>query len=266
MILTPESYYSPESNRVYMSASQYKAFMGSMGREACPAQAAASLAGEWQEEPSTAMMVGSYVDAHFEGALPIFKGQHPEIFTKSGDLKSEYRHAEVMIQRAERDEYFMKFLTGQKQAIMTGEIGGIPWKARIDCLIPGTCIVDLKTVRSIQELSYKRGIGYMTFIDEWGYDIQGAIYQEIVRQNTGEKLPFFIAAISKDKVPDIEILYVDDEQMKGALDRVIANVPQIIAWKAGAEQPPRCEKCDYCKHTKILTKPKHYKELLGELF
>ena len=213
-----------------------------------------------------AMLVGSYVDAHFEGSLPIFKAQHPEIFTKSGDLKADYRHAETMIQRAERDEYFMKFLTGQKQVIMTGEIGGIPWKARIDCLVPGKCIVDLKTVRSIQDLDYKKDIGYMTFVDAWGYDIQGAIYQEIVRQNTGEKLPFFIAAISKEKTPDIDILYVDDEQMEGALEKVISNIPQIIAWKSAKEDPPRCEKCDYCKHTKTLTQPRHYKDLLGELF
>ena len=57
MILTNENYYSPESNMEYMSVSQYKQF------KRCEAATMAELRGEWQQPKSTALLVGSYVDA-----------------------------------------------------------------------------------------------------------------------------------------------------------------------------------------------------------
>ena len=67
MILTAENYYSQEANREYLSVSQYKDFCGSLGKIPCEAQALAKLNGEWEMEETTSMLVGSYVDAHFEG-------------------------------------------------------------------------------------------------------------------------------------------------------------------------------------------------------
>ena len=61
-------------------------------------------------------------DAHFEGSLDIFKAKHPEIIKKDGDLKAEYKQADYIIQRIERDEVFMKYMAGEKQVIMTGEL------------------------------------------------------------------------------------------------------------------------------------------------
>lgn len=144
MILTAENYYSQEANREYMSVSQYKTLFGTFGKVACEARAIAELNGEWEQEKTTALLVGSYVDAHFEGTLALFRAQNPELFTKAGQLKAEFRKAEEIIARIERDSYFMKFMSGQKQVIMTGEIGGAKWKIKVDSLIPDVCIVDLK--------------------------------------------------------------------------------------------------------------------------
>ena len=152
MILTAENYHSQEANREYLSVSQYKDFCGSLGKIPCEAQAMAKLNGEWEMEETTSLLVGSYVDAHFEGTLDIFRAKHPEIFTKGGQLKAEYRKAEEIICRVERDEYFMKYMSGQKQVIMTGEIGGAPWKIKIDSYIPDICIVDLKVMKAIRKI------------------------------------------------------------------------------------------------------------------
>ena len=70
-------------------------------------------------------------------------------------------------------------------------------KIKIDSYIPDVAIVDLKVMSSITRLEWVRDIGYLDFVRYWGYDIQGAVYQEIVRQNTGKKLPFFIAELRK---------------------------------------------------------------------
>ena len=94
MILTAENYYSREAEREYLSVSQYKSFIGSAGIEGCEAKALAKLNGVWTDEKSIALLIGSYVDSHFEGTLPLFKAQNPEIFTKQGSLKAEYRRAE----------------------------------------------------------------------------------------------------------------------------------------------------------------------------
>lgn len=265
MILTAENYFSPEASREYLSVSQYKDFCGTIGKPACEEQALAKLAGEWQMEKTTALMVGSYVDAHFEGSLALFKAQNPDIFTKQGALKAEYRKAEEIINRIERDELFMKFMSGEKQIIMTAEMFGIPWKIKIDSYLPGKAIVDLKVMRELHKAEYTKDYGYMNFIEYWGYDIQGAVYQEVVYRNTGERLPFFIAAASKETEPDIELIWIPDDHLREKLIEVETNTQKIVDLKNGAIEPIRCGMCDYCKHTKVLEKPIHYSELLGEV-
>lgn len=255
MILTAENYFSKEAEKEFLSVSQYKKFAGCLGRLGCEAKAMAELKGEWEEEKSTALLVGSYVDAHFEGTLDLFKAQHPEVFTKQGMLKAEYRRAEEVINRMERDPYFMAHMAGEKQVIMTGELFGARWKIKMDSYFPGKLIVDLKCMKSLGERFYNVDYGNMDFVRNWGYDIQGAIYQEIVRQNTGDKLPFKIAAASKEEYPDIDVVQVEQSLLDAALAEVEKNVSNILSLKKGEYDPVRCEKrdCNYCKHTKILT-------------
>ena len=265
MKLTNENYFSQEASREYISVSQYKDFMGSLGKHACEAAAMAKLNGAWEiDEKSTALMVGSYVDAHFEGTLDLFKAQNPDIFLKNGGLKAEYRQAEDIINRIERDETFMKYMSGQKQIIMTAEMYGSPWKIKIDSFHDGIAIVDLKVMRELRKQEYTKDYGYMNFIQYWGYTIQGAVYQEVVRLNTGKKLPFYIAGASKEKFPDIEIIQVEQTLLDEALAEVASNTHKIVALKKGDVEPIRCGVCDYCKHTKVLDKPIWSSELLGE--
>lgn len=265
MILTAENYFSKEADREYLSVSQYKNYIGTIGRPACEAEAMAKLNGEWEMKKTTELMVGSYVDAHFEGTLNLFQAQNPEIFTKQGSLKAEYRKAEEIINRIERDNLFMKYMSGEKQVIMTANMFGSPWKIKIDSYLPGKAIVDLKVMRELHKAKYTKDYGYMNFIEYWGYDLQAAVYQEVVYQNTGERLPFFIAAASKEEETDIELIWIPDEHLREKLIEVETNTPKIIALKHGEVEPIRCGLCDYCKHTKVLKRPIHFTELLGEV-
>lgn len=255
MQLTNGNYYSQEANREYMSVSQFKDFNGTYGRMACEYSALEKLEGRWEDEKSTALMVGSYVDSYFEGTLEEFKAENPDLFTQKGELKAAYKQAEQIIARIERDEYFMKYMSGQKQVIMTGELFGAKWKIKMDSYIPNVAIVDLKVMASITDLKWVKDIGYLDFVRYWGYDIQGAIYQEIVRQNTGKKLPFYIAGATKEKEPDIQIIHVTDNYLQEALHMVEANMPRILRVKNGEADPDRCELCDCCRHNRVLTRP-----------
>lgn len=257
MTLTKENYYSGEANRQYMSVSQYHDFIN--GFESCEAKAMAKIKRLWTEEPNDAMLIGSYVDSYFEGTLNEFKANTPQIFTLKGELKAPFKHAETIIKTAENDGKFMQYMNGQKQQIMTANLFGVDWKIRIDVL-HDNCFVDLKVVRSIREKFWKDG-GKCNFIDAYSYLDQGAIYQAVIEKNIGKKLPFYIAALSKDEIPDKEIIYVPDDALEMALHQIELNMPHIIALKNKDYPPVRCEKCDYCRSTKKLEKPISYYDL-----
>ena len=255
MVLTADNYYSAEANRQYMSVSQFKDFNGTYGKMACEFEAMEKLAGRWKPEQSTALLVGSYVDSYVEGTLDDFKIRNAEIFTQKGELKAPYKKAEEIIARIERDKYFMKYLSGEKQTIMTAELFGCDWKIKMDSYLPGKAIVDLKVMASITDLKWVKDIGYLDFVRYWGYDLQGVIYQKIVEINTGKKLPFFIAAVTKENEPDIRIIQVTQNYLDEALGVVEANIRRVLSVKTGEAEPDRCDICDCCKHNRVLKAP-----------
>jgi len=269
LMLTPDNYYSREANTAYMSASQMKTFM------TCEAAALAELRGEWERETSTALLVGSYVDAYFSDELKQFKEQHPEIFLKNGDLKSDYRNAENIIQRIERDPLFMAMLSGQKQIICTGSIVGVPFKCKLDCLLsehdcewiandfPGmapflayqsSAIVDMKIMKDFKAI-WQPGIGRISFIEAWRYDMQLAIYQEI----KGGRLPCFIAGATKEPEPNIDVFYFQQADLDAVMREVEELAPRYAAIKAGRIEPVPCGQCNYCRTKKVLERPVDYK-------
>ena len=88
----------------------------------------------------------------------------------------------------------------------------------------------------------------MPFVEAWGYDIQGAVYQAI----EGNNLPFFIAGATKEKETDLGIWHIPQTSLDVAMEIVKANVHRFAELKQGIGEPIRCEKCDYCKRTKVL--------------
>lgn len=243
--LTEETYFSPEAERYYMGSTQFKRL------KECEVQALAILRGEYVPETSTALLVGSYVDAHFSGTLDIFKAQHPEIFTKAGGLRSDYEHANVIIERIERDAAFMAAISGGRQVILIGEIEGVPVKVKVDSLLPERT-VDLKVMRDFADV-YSKSEGYQPFWVAWGYDIQGAMYQEVRRQNDGVRLPFGIAGATKEKPePDIELMELPQAALDVALDEVRADIVYFDGIKKGLYEPEGCGVCPVCRSRKKL--------------
>lgn len=255
MELTSSNYFSTEANKDYWSVSQFKAF------DSCEAAGLAMARGEYEREQTTALLVGSYVDARFtgdKGALGRFALEHPEIFKKDGSLKAEFRQAETMIEAVKAQPLMMDYLTGENQVIMSAELFDVPWKIKID-VHGGNRIVDLKTVRDFEPL-YKEGFGRLNWIEYWGYDIQGAIYQRIEQLYSGrtEPLPFYIVAVTKERVPDVAVIQIPQYALDTALKVVEAKIDRFDLVKHGEIEPERCEVCDYCKKTKRLKEPSIY--------
>lgn len=262
MELNNSNYYSLEADKAYMSVHQYLDFVGHMGCRGCEDRAMAALRGEYKRPVTDAMLIGSYVDSWFEGTLDDFKAEHPEIFTQKGELKAGFKKAEKMIERCTRDDFFMQFMSGEKQRIFTGYLFGCEWKCKLDSYIPGKCIVDLKTSSNLHESWRVADYGNVSFVDYWGYILQLAVYQKIVEINTGEKLPCFIAAVTKEEEPEIAIIGIDQQSLDHALNEIEMNMPSVLAVKNGEAEPIRCERCNYCKSTVKLDKVIHYNDLI----
>lgn len=266
MLLTPSNYYSPEANASYYSVSQIKQFLD------CPSCAMAELRGDYVRPKTTSLLVGGFVDAYFSGEMEQFCKENPEIFTRKGVLKADFVKAEEIIARIERDELAMMMLGGEKQKIVTGQIDGYPFKAKLDVLLSGEqcraiaerfpnmgellfedgAIVDMKIVKDFEPL-YKPEEGRMHFITYWRYDLQAAVYQELVRKMTGRKMPFYIFAATKQDPPDIRLFRVDQADMDVQLDSLRRDLPDIDAIKKGKAIPERCESCAWCRHSRVLT-------------
>ena len=260
MKLTNENYYTTEMNLEYMSASQFKDFMK------CEVEALAKINGETQEEPSKAMLVGSYVDAYFSGEMETFAQANPQIFKKDGTLLKDFENANNIIKAIESDELLMKYLSGKKQVVMTGEIAGVKFKIKVDSLLPN-CIVDQKIMASYKELIWveRDGKNIKTdFVDAFGYDLQGAIYQEIVKQNTGKLLPFVLAVTTKEENPDKALIQIDQEYLDRALEFVKEHCERFDLIKKGIVKPVGCGRCPTCRKDLKVTGVVSYQELFNK--
>lgn len=251
MKLSNGNYFSAEAMRDFWSASQFKEF------DKCEAMGVASVRGAYKRPETDALLVGSYVDAYFTGNVDEFVGEHAEqMFTKKGELYAKYQRANDMIRRVEQDEAMLHYLEGDKQVIMTGKLFGLDWKIKVDVL-QDDYIVDLKTVKDFEPV-YKEGFGRMSWIEFWGYDIQGAIYQAIVEQNIGKRLPFVLAAVTKEPVPDIDLVQIDQSVLGTAMKVVESKIDRFDLVKCEEIEPRRCEHCEWCKNTRVISQPRVY--------
>lgn len=242
MILNELNYYSNEANKEYMSYSQFKDFLK------CPAMAMAKIKGEWQDENTDSLLVGSYVDSWLDGNLDKFREKHPEIYnTRTGELKASFKQAEELCQQIERDEYMFNQLKGKRQQIIIGSIAGVKFKGKIDSLLDDY-IVDGKVLKDCEDI-WKNG-EKLPFYKANGYDLQGAIYKTLYKQMTGKDLPFRLAVITKEKTPDKRIFEFSNETIDLALQEIIAKAPVYDDIKKGKTEIFACGCCEFCKSRK----------------
>lgn len=250
--LNEKNYFSQEANNDYWSVSLFKAF------DRCEACGLASVTGAYERKETDALLLGSYIDAYFSGPNELdkfIKVRGDSLFTKKGELYAKFSRANDMIDAIERQPLMMEYLKGEKQVIMSAELFDVPWKIKID-VHGGNRIVDLKTVKDFNDI-YEPGYGWRSWVEYWGYDIQGAVYQKIEQIVNGRvnPLPFYLVAVTKETVPDVKVLQIPQHVLDAALAIVKAEIERFDMIKHGEVEPRRCEVCDYCKTTKELHEP-----------
>lgn len=259
--LTEENYYSSEASQHYMSVSLFKDFMK------CEAYALAKMKGEWKEEETTALLVGNYVHSYFESKeahQKFLDTKGKKMVTKQGKLRSDYRRADVMIKALEQQSRFTGLYgPGQKETIVAGNIYGYSWKGKIDSLsLENLYFCDLKTVDDIHKGHWqKESRQHENFIADRGYYMQMAVYIELIRQTFGVECQPFIFAVSKQTPPDKEAIDFNGDQdaiyMEDAMRMIEENQEHIQSVIRGEEEPARCNRCAYCRATKMIDLPIH---------
>ena len=256
MKLTEQNYYTPKANKAYWSVSQFKSFME------CQEKAMAEIEGLYNRPETDALLAGSYVDAALTGDLFGFIRDHPQVLnSRTGVLKAQFRAADDAAKWAKLDPLFKEYMEGDHQVILTGELFGEQWKIKADVLHPER-IVDLKYMRDMKSI-FKDG-ERKTFLDAWGYDLQGFVYQAIVEEATGKHLPFYLAVITKEEPADIDIIHIPDWKLNSAGEIIKHYLPEFAEVKAG-KPPKRCGHCPWCRETKELKKVTEYEELLERI-
>ncbi len=250
MRINGKNYFSPEANSEFMSVSQYKAFCK------CEAAALAELKGEYIRPESRALLLGSYVDEMLTGTKKskeaFITENYSELYKKNGEPYADIQKAMDAVEKVKKQPLMMKYLSGQKQKIMTGEIAGVPFKIKMDSYKKGEFIADLKYMASLRSPNM-----FEPMVKYWNYVAQGAVYQEIVYQNTGKRLPFFLVIATKEDPPHLAVSEIKQYDLDDELERIKASVGRFQAIKKGEIEPERCEEydCIYCTSTKIITEP-----------
>lgn len=234
-----------------MSVSQFKSF-----RE-CEAKTMAVLKGEFQEPTTNALLVGSYLHAAFESEEAFQKfieENNSAIFKSRGGKYADFEMADKMIETLKSDSFVMFALEGEKEQIYTAELWGTEWKVKIDNINhQHKFFSDIKTTSDLYKRYWSEKYdGWVTFVEYWDYVLQMAVYRRVLQENLGQTYTPYIVAVTKENPPNKAVLHFDESRFEFEYEYIESYIGRIIDVKNRKLEPKRCEKCDYCRSTKML--------------
>ncbi|WEB74426.1 PD-(D/E)XK nuclease-like domain-containing protein [Streptococcus anginosus] len=261
--LTQENYYQDTSRLSYSRYKRYKQ---------CQAKAYSVDNGIWVEErDETPLLLGNYVHSYFESpeAHEKFMAENGnKLLAKTGknkgNLKSDFIIGDKMIESLKDDDGFNRLYHGyssdkvEKEMIVCGEIEGVPVKGKLDSVnLSRGYFVDLKTMKSIYSEEWnadlrKRVPAAVNNILNFGYHGQLGLYRELLKQMTGREFRPLIVAVSKENVPDKDILKIDEDWLVEGLGNLKADIVEVWDVIQGKQKPKKCGRCDYCRSQKKL--------------
>lgn len=253
--LLGKDYYSRESAIRYWSISQYKRF------KECEARALAELRGDWTDtRDNTALLVGNYVHSRFESkeAHEEFKKLNGSEMISSrgatkGQLKKDYTVAEQMIDALKSDRQFMKYYQGKKEEAVTGFLGGVEFKGKIDCLnVDRGYFVDIKTTKGSIDDTVWNGQERVYWFEAYGYILQMAAYKTMLEAKYNKPFKPIIYAVTKETPPDTRAIVIENvDAMQNELDNLAQNIKRLDDVKKGLEKPKPCGHCEYCRANQL---------------
>lgn len=251
--LNPSNYYEHWTDHEWLSPTVFKGFV------ACEAQELAIINDEWKPDNAQALLVGNWLHSYFESDeahRKFIEENRSAVTTKSGkSFLQPFKQADDMINRLKREPMFKGSYVGEKEVIITGELFGVPWKGKIDCLnVEQGYFIDLKTTRNIDELYWNQQTREReNFIIYYDYPLQMAVYKRLLENKYGKTFKPMIWAVSKEKHPDIRLFgNFSESRLADEFETIQAYQEHVLKVIQGDEEPTRCGHCDYCKDTHLI--------------
>ncbi|MDK6389963.1 PD-(D/E)XK nuclease-like domain-containing protein, partial [Staphylococcus lugdunensis] len=80
---------------------------------------------------------------------------------------------------------------------------------------------------------------------------------------TGREFRPLIVAVSKENVPDKDILKIDEDWLVEGLGNLKADIVEVWDVIQGKQKPKSCGHCDYCRSQKKLNAVISLNDLIG---
>lgn len=242
-VLTQSNYHSPEAKARWLSSSDVKKAMR------CEA---AWIGGDVEDEDKNAFIFGHL----FEALLTGEEYENPLVYSSKGptkgQVKAEYKPAYEMAEAVRRSPELAKIIDrSRKQVIMTGEIGGLPFRVMCDLMDVDGSIYDIKSARSFSPQYDEDRAAYRDWWAAWEYPVQLWIYREIARQNGVDVPHVGLIAASKQNA-DVQALVFSRETMEAVEADARYAIDRIAAIRDG-DLPMKCEHCQWCIDHKEIT-------------
>lgn len=229
----------------------------------CPAAAKASSIDKEKGSFNEAFFIGHAVEGLLcEGEDGFNKvlnrlDYKDHVLTNAGKPRAFVEKSKSYAQAALNQPFFMKHIDdvdSKFQVVLEFEIAGYKMKCALDLLnLTRKFLLDIKTVG--QEF-FKRWNNDKTenFIKAWGYLNQLGIYREAVRQNYEgmDDISCLIGAVTKTKIPDVDIFWIPNYRLDAAMIEVEASV-ETVGQALQEGRFDRCGTCDHCISTKKLS-------------
>ncbi len=144
---------------------------------------------------------------------------------------------------------------------MVFNLHGMMWRGEIDYLnLNKNTEIDLKTTKDFNSKSWNEETRQKdkTFIDDWNYHRQRALYQVGIKENFHQQVQPRILAVNKTTESVRMYKFDDQERLDYEISQLLPITDRIKEVIAGEDQPKQCEVCSLCVasedvETEILT-------------
>lgn len=202
-------------------------------------------------------------------------GETQKIFTAeiAGKYEVKIKHRKYkketieVLQTFETKKYADLFCKEKEGSWVEEIVKSVPIRVKLDSY-DGKRITDIKTASSISETYYAKDLGQrLNFIEYFGYVEQAFFYQYAVEYNTGKKLPFYLAVISKDKEyniphPRLAVIQIPDKVIAEKGEEIKQKIHSVWSLIQGEYEPVPCKHCEWCADNLALERVISMDELM----
>lgn len=158
-----------------------------------------------------------------------------------------------MIEALKSDSNFMAIYQGEKEEAITGFLGEVEFKGKIDCLnVDRGYFVDIKTTKGPIDDKIWNGEERVFWFEAYGYILQMAAYKTMLEAKYNKPFEPIIYAVTKETPTDTRAIRIQNvDAMQNELNELAQNIKRLDAVKKGTEPPKPCGHCEYCRANQL---------------